>query len=132
MCTLSNIGELFKCLTGLISGPVIGIFFALAAAMFVWGVVNYFIIGAAEEKKRSEGKQFIIWGIIAFVVISSVWALVNILGSTFGLGPNTKFIPGITPSNKSFQKTPLPPPDATAPPHGSPTDKGGASDEDDT
>jgi len=87
--------KVFKGLVGyvtcIIGKSIIPLIFALAIAAFVWGVVNFFIIGADEEAKRSQGKQFMIWGIIALAVMLSVWGLVKILGDTFHL--NTSIIP---------------------------------------
>ncbi len=40
-----------------------------------------------DETKRAEGRQFVLWGILGLVVLFSVWALVNILLSTFGIAP---------------------------------------------
>jgi len=102
MCNLPtnfNIVHLFDFFTCIISRSIIPLIFALAIAAFVWGVVNFFIIGADEEAKRSQGKQFMIWGIIALAVMLSVWGLVRILGRTFNL--NTQVIPGIRPSGSS-------------------------------
>jgi len=52
--------------------------------MFIWGVVQY-LINAQEETKREKGKQFMIWGIIALTVMTCVWGLVSIVGTTFGI-----------------------------------------------
>ncbi|MFA6257543.1 MAG: hypothetical protein WC671_00850 [Candidatus Paceibacterota bacterium] len=72
-------------ITKIINDSIIPLIFALATVMFVWGVVQFFIINADEEAKREQGKQFMIWGIIALAVMLSVWGLVGILGSTFGI-----------------------------------------------
>lgn len=58
------------------------ILFAVAFLVFLWGVYKYFILGAADDKSRTEGRQWVLWGLIGFVVISSVWGLVNIVQST--------------------------------------------------
>ncbi len=76
----------------IINTAVIPLIFALAIAMFVWGVVQY-VINSDEEAKKEKGKQFMIWGIIALTVMVSVWGLVSILGGTFGI--NTHFIPQV-------------------------------------
>lgn len=80
--------------TCIINKSVIPLIFALALAMFVWGVVQ-FVINSDEEAKKEKGKQFMLWGIIALTVMISVWGLVNILGDTFGV--NTGFIPQVKP-----------------------------------
>jgi hypothetical protein len=64
--------------------------------MFVWGVVKFFFINADEEAKRAQGKQYMIWGIIALAVMLSIWGLVSILGATFGIKTNS-VLPQVTP-----------------------------------
>lgn len=59
---------------------------AIAFITFLWGVYKYFILGAAEEKAREEGKKFVMWGLIGFVTILSVWALVKLGASILSLG----------------------------------------------
>jgi zinc transporter ZupT len=82
-------------ITGIINNSIIPLIFAVATVMFVWGVVQYFVINADEEKKRAQGKQFMIWGIVALAVMLSVWGLVGILGETFGVGVSA--LPHVTP-----------------------------------
>ena len=66
---------------------LVPVLFALALITFLWGVFKYFIYHGEEEKSREEGKLFVFWGIIGFVIILSVWGLVNIVSSTFNLTP---------------------------------------------
>ncbi|MFA6353909.1 MAG: pilin [Candidatus Paceibacterota bacterium] len=82
-------------ITTIINNSIIPLIFALATVMFVWGVVNFFVLNADEEKKRAQGKQFMIWGIIALAVMLSVWGLVGILGSTFNI--RSTILPQVTP-----------------------------------
>ncbi len=60
---------------------------AIAFLTFLWGVYKYFILGADSETDRETGKQFILWGIIGFAVIVSVWGLVWMVIYTLGIGP---------------------------------------------
>src|SRR3989344_4791875 len=57
--------DLLCYVTKIINDSVIPLIFALAMVFFVWGVVKFFIINAGEEAKRAEGKQYMIWGIVA-------------------------------------------------------------------
>ncbi len=82
-------------ITCIINSAIIPFVFAVAVLFFVWGSVKFFIINADEEAKRAQGKQFMIWGIVALAVMLSVWGLVNILGSTFNL--TTNVLPHVTP-----------------------------------
>jgi predicted PurR-regulated permease PerM len=55
---------------------------AVAFIVFLWGVYKYFIQNEAEREK---GKTFVLYGIIGFVILFSVWGLVNMVGSTLNL-----------------------------------------------
>ena len=68
----------------LINTVVVPIILALAFAVFIWGLTSYFFLNVGDEKKRAEGRQFALWGILGLVVIFSVWGLVNMLISTLG------------------------------------------------
>lgn len=62
-------------------------FIALAVVGFLWGVVK-FIKNADNETEREKGKTFMIWGIIAFLVLVSLWAIVRlVVEDSLGLGP---------------------------------------------
>jgi hypothetical protein len=73
---------------------------AIAFIVFLWGVYKYFILGADNDKERETGRQFVLWGIIGFVIILSVWGLVNIVKATFGLSG------GNNPNPPTFSTTP--------------------------
>lgn len=81
------IGDSSTGIIGVINTVIVPVIFALAFAAFIWGVVNYFFIHGDEEKKREEGKQFVLWGIVGMVVLFSVWGFVSIMLSTLGIAP---------------------------------------------
>ena len=57
---------------------------ALALLYFFWGIAIFiFNLNTDDEKKRSEGKQVMLWGIIALFVMVSLWGIVKILQRTF-------------------------------------------------
>ncbi|MBX9906322.1 pilin [Patescibacteria group bacterium] len=58
--------------------------FAIAFLVFIWGVFKYFIMGGASEGDQEAGKQLMIYGIIGFVLMVSVWGLVNVVASGLG------------------------------------------------
>ncbi len=88
-------GKAFQHVVGYINctirDAIIPFLFAVALVTFVWGVVKFFFVDADEEAKRTQGKKFMIWGIIALTVMLCVWGLVRIVGSTVGI--NTNVIP---------------------------------------
>ncbi len=53
-------------------------FWIFAIALFFWGLVK-FIKNAADTDEHEKGKHLMIWGIIAFTVLFSLWAIVKIL-----------------------------------------------------
>lgn len=91
--TLEPITGVVDEILAFIDSTVVPAIFAIAFLVFIWGVYTYFIQGGANEEKRSEGKQLVLWGLIGFFVMFSVWGLVNILVGT--LGPEAASTPCI-------------------------------------
>ncbi len=82
---------------------------ALAVVMFVWNVYKYFIAGGDDVGAKKEAGQYVLWSVVGFFVILSIWGLVNILMNSFNLDNNEPrgFFPsfGKTRSNKPFDGT---------------------------
>ncbi len=76
-------------IVGIINGILVPLLIAVAFIVFLWGVYNYFIAGAANPDKRQEGTQFVLYGVIGLVIIFSVWGLVQIFQGTLGLSAGT-------------------------------------------
>jgi len=68
---------------------VLPFIFSLALVGFIWGV-TVMIRNPASEEAQSKGRTFILWGIIGFFVITSVYALIAIMRRTIGFGSNFK------------------------------------------
>lgn len=63
------------------------LFWVMAVAFFVWGIVK-FIKNADDTAEHEKGKQFMVWGIIAFLVLVSLWGIVRfLLIDTLGISP---------------------------------------------
>jgi NADH:ubiquinone oxidoreductase subunit 2 (subunit N) len=80
-----NIQDLGQTIIDIINTVLVPLIFALAFIVFLWGVFQYFIAGASDEEKREAGKSLMIYGLIGFFVMVSVWGLVNLLVGTFNL-----------------------------------------------
>lgn len=65
-----------------INNILVPLLLTAAFIVFVWGVFRYLIWGAENEDDRSKGKQLVLWAVIGFAAIFSVWGLVNLVGST--------------------------------------------------
>lgn len=57
---------------------------ALGVLYFMWGVISYAI--AKDEEAKTTGRGHMINGLIAIMVLVSIWGLVSLLKSTLGLG----------------------------------------------
>ncbi len=68
----------------LIINPLISLLFALALAYFLYGVYEFIANGDNEEKKTT-GKSHMLWGIVGLTVMMGVWAILNMIISTFNI-----------------------------------------------
>ena len=66
---------------------------SVAFLVFIWNVTRYFIIGGSNSDAQEKARSLALWGIIAFVVILSLWGIVNLLVSGFGLGNRGQVTP---------------------------------------
>lgn len=83
--------------TGLINSVLVPLVFAVAFVVFIWGVFTYFIASGDNDEKRENGKKLMLYSIVGFFLMVSVWGLVNILLGTFNLQnsvPNLPSAPG--------------------------------------
>ena len=117
----SNIGfeGLNKLILSLSNGVIRSIgymLFTLAVVAFFWGIIQ-FIWSArqgAEGKGISNGKTFMMWGLIGLFVMFSVWGIIKFAQGVFGIqGENTIMVPdlqfrqgGVTERSVSTAKTP--------------------------
>lgn len=68
-----------------INDIIVPLLFAIALVLFIYGVFLFLIAGGGEEDSREQGRRYMFWGIIALVIIVSVWGITNIIaGGLFG------------------------------------------------
>ncbi len=75
----------FKGLVGVfmeIITVLIFLIFTLTFIVFAWGIINSWIINPGDESARENGKQIALWGIIALVVMTSIWGILYLLKSS--------------------------------------------------
>ena len=56
---------------------------AFSIVMFVWYIIKYFM---RAEANRKEAGTYVLYSVLGFFIILSVWGIVAILTNTFGLG----------------------------------------------
>ena len=77
-----------KIQTGILN-PLIGILFVLATIVFLWGIIQYVIMGGqGNEAAMKQGRKVMIWGIIGLFVMSAAWGIVSMLCQFFFNSPN--------------------------------------------
>lgn len=59
--------------------------FAIALLAFFWGLAKY-IAAAGNEEKKAEGKNIMIWGVLALFIMASIWGIVIWIGNALGVG----------------------------------------------
>ncbi|MCI0597840.1 pilin [Candidatus Parcubacteria bacterium] len=79
----------------IINGVLVPLVFAVAFIVFIWGVFWYFIAKSEDEDGKKKARSLMLYGIIGFFVMVSVWGLVNILLGTFNLQQNAPTLPGV-------------------------------------
>ncbi len=111
-CTFSGIITTF---TQTIVRSLATLFATAAMVAFFFGIVQ-FIWGSrdGDATKAKNGKNFMLWGLIALFVMFSVWGIINYAQRIFGInGQNTIIIPqielgnGKTAPNPSGQGLPI-------------------------
>ncbi len=75
---------LVSIITNIISTLII-VIFALTFLAFVWGIIKGWIIQGGDPEGVESGKKVVVAGIVAFVVMCSLWGILYLLqNSLFG------------------------------------------------
>ena len=90
--TVNSVQSLASFIINFITNIAVPLVFALAFIVFIWGVFQYFIAGAANDKVKEKGRNHMLWGLVGFFLMLSVWGLVHILTGTVNLN-NTQTLP---------------------------------------
>ncbi len=88
-----------------IVNPLIAFLFALAVVYFLYGVFQFFSNQKNEESKTT-GKNHMLWGVVGITIMVGIWAILNIILSTFGIDKNIKIN---QTGNKGTVEVTLPP-----------------------
>jgi len=82
-------------------GKLLPILVGAALIVFLWGLIT-FIGKSGDETARTEGKQRMIWGVIALFVAVTIWGLVGFISDSTGIrGGNTPQPPTIPGAESS-------------------------------
>jgi hypothetical protein len=86
---------------GFLNDTIIPLILAIALLVFIWNIAYYFIIVSGKAGNKDKGvasgqekaRTHALWGIIAFVVIVSLWGVINLLVSSLGFDRNDAINP---------------------------------------
>lgn len=67
-----------------ILNPLIVLAFAIAFVVFLWGLFQ-FILTQTSDANREEGKRKIFWGLFGMFIMFSVYGIIRLILSTFGI-----------------------------------------------
>lgn len=87
----SNFGEVggfVATIMAFINSTLIPLVFALALLMFIWGMFQFFIMGGSDEGSQEKGKSLMLYAIAGFVLMVSIWGIVNMLANGLGFSGN--------------------------------------------
>lgn len=91
--TITDIKGVGGFIIDLINNVAVPVVFALAFIVFIWGVFQVFILGGTNEEAKEKGRALMLWGLIGFFVMVSVWGLVRILTGSVGFTPGVPTYP---------------------------------------
>lgn len=86
---INNISDVGSFVINTINNVIVPVLFAIAFIVFLWGAFSTFILGANSGEAKENGKNLMLWGLIGFFVMVSIWGLVNILTGTISFGNNS-------------------------------------------
>jgi hypothetical protein len=86
LAALDGLKGLIKQVGGILNS-LIPVIFALCLIFFFWGL-GQFILHAGDEKTRAEGRNKMIWGIIALFVFISIYGILTAISSLTGIQPS--------------------------------------------
>lgn len=79
-----GIGTTINTSVQFMNSTLVPLIFAISFFMFLWGMFRYFFLSQASEDGREAGKQLMLWAVIAFVMMVSIWGLVNVVAGGLG------------------------------------------------
>lgn len=81
----NGIVEIIDKASGIITGILVPLAFALCLLYFFWGVAKYIRTGAGSDKATEEGKRVMVWGIVGIFVAFSIWGIIKFIQSELGI-----------------------------------------------
>lgn len=96
-----EIDAFFGNISSFINNVLIPLVFAVALLVFIYGIFKFFILGGGDENSREEGKQLMLYSIIGFVLMVSIFGIVNLISNGLGFSDDEQIdnIPNVPTAN---------------------------------
>ncbi|MEI6843602.1 MAG: hypothetical protein WCK48_03830 [bacterium] len=102
-------GAMFEGLSGALTSiktilnGMIPVIFGLAFVYFFWGIAQFVLKDAGNDKTRDEGKKKILWSIIALFIMVSITGIINWIGGSLDIKTNVDSS-GANPTANPYDK----------------------------
>jgi len=97
--TGGQFGQILGELLGLTNTLIIPFILGIGFLVFVWGMFQFFIVGAANDEAKEKGKSLIVYATLGFVLVIIFWGVVNLIAQSTGLGTGASANPvGVVPN----------------------------------
>jgi hypothetical protein len=83
--SLAPLGNLITSTNNIVN-RLVPLAITVAMLAFFWGLIQY--IAKQSKAATTKGRDMMIYGILALFVMVSIWGLVRLLQTAFGIGPN--------------------------------------------
>ena len=102
LAQFGEINSFFNNITSFINNILIPLVFAVALLVFLWGMFKYFILGGGNDDSRSEGRQLMLYSVVGFVLMVSIFGIVNLVANGLGFSDDEEIqnIPNAPTTNR--------------------------------
>lgn len=83
-----------------INNVLIPLLFSLALLFFIFNSLRFFVLGSHDQAGRDSAKRLALYGIAGFVLLVSIWGIVNFIAG----GLNLQNDDAILPDYKNYMK----------------------------
>lgn len=97
-----EVNDFLDDVSAFINGTLIPLVFAIALLVFIYGMFQYFILGGSDEDNRETGRRLMLWAIVGFVAMVSIFGIVNLVAGGLGFSEdeNIQNIPNVPTNNR--------------------------------
>ena len=102
LAQFGEVNDFLDDVSAFINGTLIPLVFAIALLVFVYGMFQYFILGGSDEDNRETGRRLMLWAIVGFVAMVSIFGVVNLVAGGLGFSDdeNIQNIPNVPTNNR--------------------------------